>query len=159
MPRFYKPISKDEFLDKIRDLMEQKEDTGFSETYPNNMPKRLDDDLKKVSFDWENSSSWDDQEPFDKNRPEGYYEVTPGFHVWFAWAGGDWEYPLTWIYYWGSKELRAYIPSDGNVWNKKEKCAYGSELDGDGEYEHEEVAKEFDFDKMIADIQNRIKLK
>jgi hypothetical protein len=56
--------------------------------------------------------------------------------------------------------LRAYIPEDGNAWNKKEKCAYGSEntyqetTDTDGDYER--IEKEISEERMIEEILNHI---
>jgi len=124
MARYYTPTTKEEFLKKIEKLMStDTDDDGF----PYNLPMKIQKDFK-VSFDWENYFGFDD-EPREGNL-EGYREISPGFHIFFAWAGGDWEYPVTWVFYNSDKGIRAYIPSDGNPWNKKEKCALGNS-DGD----------------------------
>ncbi len=149
MPRFYAKISKDEFLSKIQEFMsplESEDDDDDDDGYPYNLPKKIAKDLSKVEFDFENSSMFDENR---ENILEGYREIVPGFHVFFAWAGGDWQIPVTWIYYFDGKDIRAYIPSDGNQWDKKEKRAY------DGDEDHEEIDRE----KIYADILNRIKLK
>lgn len=146
MARFYTEISKEEFLNKVQKIMENEE-------YPYEMPKHLLKDLGKVNFDFENWTSFDEDGGFG-NYPVGYQEIAPNFHVFFANAGGDWEYPICWIFYWGDKKMRAYIPEDGNAWNKKEKCAYGS--DENPKEDNESYDKEVSEEKMIAEILQHI---
>ena len=77
-------------------------------------------------------------------------------------AGGDWEFPVCFVMYWDGKELRAYIPKDGNAWNKKQKTAYGSEEDMDEDYEvdSEKIEeKEVSEEKIFADVLKRIQPK
>lgn len=123
MARFYTEISKEQFLTKVKNLMNDDE-------FPYELPLIIQKDLSKVNFDFENCTSFDDEEGYVK-YPVGYRELKPNFHIFFVVAGGDWEYPVCFIFYWGDNKLRAYIPSDGNVWNKKEKCAYGYKDSGD----------------------------
>jgi len=145
MARFYTEISKEDFLTEVEAVMDDEE-------FPYELPARLEKDLKKVDFDWENFTGFGETHGYC-GYPFGYRELAPGFHVYFVNAGGDWEFPICFCFYWGDDELRAYIPKDGNAWNKEEKCAYGSEEWGnETEGEHDEVDEE----KIIADILGRI---
>ena len=147
---YYTEISKEEFLFKVKKLMENEE-------YPYETSKSIEKDLDKVNFDWENYTTFDDTQGFCL-YPVGYKELKPGMHLFFTAAGGDWEIPICFIYYWGDGELRAYIPKDGNLWNKKEKCAYGSEAHGNG-YEGDEddfIGREYSEEKLYSDILNKI---
>jgi hypothetical protein len=93
--------------------------------------------------------------------PVGYKELKSGFHIFFVNSGGDWEFPICFIFYWGDNKLRAYIPQDGNSWNKKAKCAYGSEDDmfeifEKDEYDHDKFAKDINESKMTEEILKHI---
>lgn len=76
-----------------------------------------------------------------------------------AWAGGDWENPVHYILYWDGKTIRAYLPEEGNTFNTVSRTAYGSEGEN-GEYEGEEwdgeTDHEPDWNKFEMDIDNRI---
>jgi len=151
MSRVYTEISKESFLGKVKKLMD-------NEDFPYELPKVIESDLSKVRFDWENHTRFNDRHPF-ASHPVGYKEIAPGFHVFFANAGGEWEFPICYIFYWGNGSLRAYIPKDGNTWNKKEKCAYGSEensepINTDDEYER--IEAELSIEKMINEILEHI---
>ena len=148
--RYYYEISKEDFLKKVSEIMDNEE-------YPYETSKSIEKDLDKVGFSWENYTDFSSTQGFC-NYPVGYKEMKPGFHVFFAAAGGDWEIPICFIFYWGENELRAYIPKDGNLWNKKEKCAYGSENEPIDDYDdQDEIMKnEYSEEKLFADILNRI---
>ena len=154
--RYYSEISKKDFLSKVKELMENDE-------YPYETSKSIEKDLDKVDFSWENYTTFNSTQGFC-NYPFGYKELKPGMHLFFTAAGGDWEIPICFVYYWGDGELRAYIPKDGNLWNKKEKCAYGSENDfdeaasyADGEdNQNKIIEKEYSEEKLYADILTRI---
>lgn len=158
MIRVYKQIHKEEFLDKVKDLME-------SDSFPFVLPPAIARDLSKVNFDWENYTSFDDTRGFgngyaDANGvistyPVGYKSLPQSFHIFYVNAGGDWEDPICFIFYWGGRQLRAYIPERGNVWNKKEKCAYGSENDYNNQTKDEDKDR-FSLEEMEKDIQERI---
>lgn len=45
-------------------------------------------------------------------------------------AGGDWEVPICFAFYWDGTEMRGYIPSEGNVWNKELNRTWGNENGG-----------------------------
>jgi hypothetical protein len=152
MTRFYTKISKEDFLAKVKSLMENK-DQDDEYIFPGEMPQILLKDLKKVQFDWENYTHFNETQGY-ATYPVGYKEVAPDFHVFFVNAGGDWEFPVCFIFYWGEEKLRAYIPEDGNAWNKKEKCAYGSEdlVDENSD----QFEKEINEEKMIDEIKKHI---
>ena len=42
-------------------------------------------------------------------------------------AGGDSENPVSGMIYWDGKDIRAYIPTYGNPYNRKQKAAYGED--------------------------------
>jgi len=134
--RYYTEISKEKFLVQVKDMMGDEE-------YPYEMPDRIARDILKVNFDFENFTDFNDDEGFS-GYPVGYRELKPGFHIFFANAGGDWEYPVCFLFYWGvDGHLRGYTPKKGNVWDKSNKCAYD-----DGE-KHD---NEFNEVKMIEEI-------
>jgi len=147
MARYYGNITKIDFLNKIKELMD-------NDDYPYEMPTQILKDLSKINFDFENYTGFDKTKGY-ANYPVGYKELISGFHVFFVNAGGDWEFPICYIYYWGyDNKLRAYIPKDGNAWHRKEKCAYGSNLSG--EYDELEVENEVSEEKIIHEILNHI---
>lgn len=145
--RYYSEISKELFLEKVKKLMNEDE-------YPYEMPTIIEKDLSKVNFDFENYTSFEDTKGYS-TYPVGYYEIEPNFHIFFVNFGGDWEYPICAIYYWGDKKLRAYIPKDGNAWNKKERCAYGSEYNNIAR-DDKKIDKEVNVDAMINEIKSHI---
>ena len=148
--RYYTEIPKEDFLRKVKYVMD-------NESFPYEVSDTIERDLSKVNFDWENYTCWEDKEGC--GYPTGYKELATNFHIYLAAAGGDWEHPVCYIFYWGDDELRAYIPTDGNVWNKKEKCAYGSEsnaIDIDWDAIKEQINNEFSEEKMYEDIKRRI---
>jgi hypothetical protein len=147
--RYYKPTTQEEFLTKIEKLM-------TSEDFPyDNLSQKIRKDLSKVRFDFENVTCFGDKQGFS-TYPVGHREIAPGFHIYFVNAGGDWEWPICFIFYLGSKgKLRAYIPEDGNAWNKEEKCVYGSDEKGDGDTAHDDEISE---EKMVVEILSHILL-
>lgn len=174
MSRYYTTISKDDFLSHIKYLMLDKDGSvNHSWVYDDiELPKIITKDLSKVIFDFENCTTYEDEHGFLKNYLSGYYELSPDFHTFWVSAGGDWEIPINFILYWGDNRLRAYIPKDGNVWNKKYKTAYGSEgdsklfdwdkyptgIDLDQEYDYEKLTDTADNSKMMSEILNHITL-
>ncbi|MFA5366700.1 MAG: hypothetical protein WC333_02350 [Dehalococcoidia bacterium] len=146
--RYYKPTTQEEFLAKIEKLM-------TSDDFPyDNLSDKIQKDLSKVQFDFENYTYFGKNEGFS-TYPVGYREIAPGFHIYFVNAGGDWEWPICFIFYLGRKDkLRAYIPEDGNAWNKEKKVAYGSDDNEDsGNTDHDDEISE---EKMITEILGHI---
>ena len=120
--------------------------------------------------------------PYDEAKEGeflGFQTLDNGMNYLGMMAGGDWEYPVYFVIYWDGRNLRAYIPTEGNLWNTKAKIAYGNdeedginilkrfgtpEMKADfkgrvSELEIDDVGKygiDYDFDKMKEDVQARI---
>ena len=154
MGRLLKLIDLEEFKKKIDKLMSH-------EDFPYNMGSKIDKDLSKIQFDWENYEVLELKTSF------------PGCHYQLMYAGGDWEYPVYFMIYWDGKNLRAYIPEEGNTYDKEYKTAYGSQTDTelyDKKYGHLDCsdplkpdfdtgeASEPDFNKMELDFYKRIEI-
>jgi hypothetical protein len=132
MPRFAPIITMDDFKTKCNKAFNIDKE-GLD---PYEFPTTIKDDLKKVNFDFENYEIGNADPNYSKYPSEGFngypcgYQLLPNnLPVLFVNAGGDWEFPICFCLYWDGKKMRAYIPEDGNTYNKKEKCAYGSEDD------------------------------
>jgi hypothetical protein len=148
MSRYYAKIDHDEFKEKIDKVFELFEDEySFGDT--------IDKDLAKVEFDKENISRHNGKDsPAGFPYPVGIQTIGDDLKVCFFWAGGDWEYPVCFILYWDGKQLRGYIPTKGNAFDKKNKMAYGNEDDG---RDTDDYNKEVSYDLLVEDILNRIK--
>lgn len=150
----------------IEDLSSKIEDAGG--VYEIVYSGKVYDDLHKISVDFENVESFDSEDAYTHlpglEAMEGYEMIGEGdsaFPVLWCAGGGDWEYPLVFVLYIGQKgELRGYIPEDGNVYNHKEKAAYGNN-DDDPSFEEDpdDPLLCFDETKMRADVSNRIVVK
>lgn len=173
-------ISVQELRQKIWDLLQKEEKDSLSDwrDYEGKCPKKLcvgygfrsltpqiAKDLSKVKYDEENVGCDGDDGYLPKSQ------VLPnGLAVIFFKCGGDWEWPVAFVAYWDGKQLRAYIPSNGNVYNRATKEAYGNnekkdnedkmryyELDTeleDGEYF--DYTPKYDWDMMFREVQERI---
>ncbi len=125
-------------------------------------------DLSKIYVDFENVEPFGTEDSYDHlsglEHMEGYEIVGDGestFPILWCCGGGDWEFPLVFVLYIGQKgELRGYIPNDGNVYNHKEKAAYGNN-DGDPLWnaDPDDPLLQFDADKLRADVAGRITVK
>lgn len=92
-----------------------------------NCPK-LRKDISKVTFDFENYEMTQQSGYCDLC---GYHTLDNGLTFLGVGAGGDWEFPVFFIIYYDGKNLRGYIPENGNVYNKITKTAFGSEDESD----------------------------
>lgn len=120
---------------------------SFEDLY--DIKNKLEKDFK-IEFDLENCSDFNKDDFSEENR-EGYFQSN-GTYMYLGWAGGDWENAVYFVLYLDpKKKLRAYIPTEGNSYNKKYKSAYGNN-DDDDEY------VEADFDLMMKDIRERIEV-
>ena len=157
-------------LDELKKLCREKLAIGTEDFDPyENFTSKINDDLKKVNFDFENWNIGNADPSFERypsdhsgfcNYPVGYETLPNGLPVLFVNAGGDWECPICFCIYWDGKTLRAYIPDEGNFWNRKEKCAYGSEAEPTEEDDEiAENGKEADPDLIRQDVMNRIEIK
>lgn len=125
-------------------------------------------DLSKIYVDFENVEPFGTEDSYDHlsglECMEGYEIVGDGesaFPILWCCGGGDWEFPLVFVLYIGQKgELRAYIPKDGNAYNKKTKAAYGNN-DDDPSWndDPDNPLFQFDSDKLRADVVGRIIVK
>lgn len=150
----------------IEDLEAKIEDAGG--LYEAIYSGKVFDDLSKINVDFENVESFDSEDAYTHLHGledlEGYEMIGEGdsaFPVLWCAGGGDWEFPLVFVLYIGQNgELRGYIPEDGNVYNHKEKAAYGNNED-DPRFEDDPDDPIFTFDemKMRADVANRITVK
>ena len=123
------------------------------------LPDPIKKDLSKINFDMENSDLMGEYN-MPGTEDLKAFEMLGDFPVAWICAGGDWEQPLVFVLYIGYKgELRAYIPKDGNAYNHKEKCAYGSEEDQDEAENFDESNYEFDANKLREDVIGRIVVK
>lgn len=88
--------------------------------------RQIQNDLSKITFDFENLDVED--EAYENT---GFHTLDNGLSFLFGMASGDWECAIGFIIYWDGKKLRGYIPTLGNTFNLKKKCAFGSEDNGD----------------------------
>lgn len=126
-------------------------------------------DLQKINFDFENCGYTDDKDNYPNHNPKvhdngkdaAFNQLPDGTAIIWGWAGGDWEMDVNFILYLDpSNTIRAYIPSEGNVYCHKCKAAYGScDCDEDELPNLEEEGIIHEFDKMYADVCNRIQTK
>lgn len=144
MSRYAKLISLDELKAKVEPLVE-------SDEFPYELPSQIEKDLSKVNFDFENTNFIDGYEGY----PCGWEVLPNGLPVLFVNAGGDWEQPICFILYWDGKKIRGYIPEDGNIFNKEQRCAYGSEDNDEEEIDFENLPK-VDPTAIRNDIMRRI---
>ena len=81
---------------------------------------KLKKDLLKIDFDFEN-----------REIESEIYMTNIGVPYLCCWAGGDWECPVRFFIYYDGETLRGYIPTKGNVFNRKTKSAIGNEDEGE----------------------------
>ncbi len=182
MARLFTPIAESDFRDRLRaallppivqldehdaDELEEMTDEymlGVALTYGSTSAKILGD-FAKIDFDFENCyTSKDEVEYYDD--PEvglfvGINTLPNGLVYNGILVGGDWETPMFIIVYWSGKEFRGYIPEDGNTYNLVTKTAYGSEGNKTANPVNvpTDQQRQFNYQAIIADIQNRIQQK
>jgi len=91
--------------------------------------KKVIYDLSKVDYDTENFECADGEGYVGYDC--GFQTLSNGLTALFCTAGGYWEYPICFIIYWSGKELRGYIPTKGNRWNRSQQCAFGNDHESD----------------------------
>jgi len=67
----------------------------------------------------------------ENEEAEEYLTLENGLSVLEIWSGGDWEISLHYIIYYDGEKLRAYIPVDGNTYNKTFNSAFGNDIEHD----------------------------
>jgi hypothetical protein len=160
-------ITMSDFKDKIGFLFKEDEDGDIK--WPYNLPEKVNKDLSKVTFDWENCECGQADPNYKPQYHDdytwggvcGYKILSNNLPVLVCGAGGDWEDPIFFILYWDGKQVRAYIPKEGNTWDLTYKTAHGSQqecedfLDGDVP---EENPRKFDNTLFEKDIVERIEV-
>jgi hypothetical protein len=165
MSRVFAPISQQELQAKVEAAMKVNDDNYYPQT-----PQIVKD--LKVEFDTENFEQWRAYQK-ETNNVMGIHTLPNNLTFWGMCGGGDWEHPVHFIIYWSGKELRAYVPTEGNLWNTDTKQAYGNDEDADyknikkrffADTDPEDIPEHLSWeecpspsgDKMIADIVERI---
>lgn len=166
MSRIFAPITVDELKSKITACM-----TDEYMNYSNITPL-VEKDLSKIEFDTENITR--ENEKFGPENLLGYNVLDNGMSYYGVLAGGDWQDPVYFIIYFDGKNLRGYIPKNGNLYNTDTKKAYGDDQKADlknarKRWKDDENLKDDDFDivghfdydeeEIKKDIMNRIVLK
>lgn len=164
MPRYAPRISKEDFLATVKSYgvaREWDEEWGTEDTevpanvfIPNGLiEEHFTDalnDLRKIDFDWENC------------EVEQYITLNSGVTVALLYAGGDWELPVYFAFYYDGKKFRAYMPSKSNVYNHTTKQAYGNDEDKDNKDAKKRYGVDSYYDakpdmgEIIAEIEGRI---
>jgi len=162
MPRYFVPISIQEFRQKVETTLSVTQELLSSyqvKTY-------LKSDLK-VKFSFENFEYLDS--PMGPRELMGYHTLPNGMTLLGLCAGGDWEHPVFFCLYWNGKKIRGYIPTEGNPWNTDTREAFGNDEKKDlknarkrwpGRFQDAEFIEpddfDFDFEAIQADIMARI---
>lgn len=131
-------VTKDFLKEKIWKLLNKYEpdeyddlssfNPDYTDPYVLCNDSKIESDLKKVTFDFENYEFTHDK---DENDLCGLHTLDNGFTFIGGWGGGDWEFPVFFIIYWDGKQLRGYIPVCGNTYNLDLNTAFGSEEESD----------------------------
>lgn len=169
MPRYFEKISIENFKNRIEVLKK--------DSFIRGLLKYVGKDIK-VKFDLENTS---DEEGFGPKGMIGYNQLENGLTFYGCVAGGDGERSVYFIFYWDGKNIRGYVPTEGNPWNTTTRMAYGNDSradlknakkrypsyfdDDEDDYNEEDEfdGHDFDFDfepsLIKKDILERIKLR
>ena len=180
MSRYFVKISQDELKAKIEKALQSHEDFEADDEEDGGpglhnmncslyllkyLTPQIEKDLKKCEFDTENVEIAGGDFYGVKL---GLQTLSNGFTFLGIVSGGDWEKPIFWIIYFDGSKLRAYIPDNGNVWNKKMKSAFGNysedvkaaeEQYGIEGYEGSHNLPKHDWKLIEQDILERIKEK
>ncbi|MFA5071067.1 MAG: hypothetical protein WC511_01700 [Candidatus Pacearchaeota archaeon] len=178
--RYFMPISAEGLAEKILQHPEIKEEEEEDLQYRCKSQQEREEYLKKpatkrvspshnlltisprdmtVNFDCENVSL----EPFYKmtSYRGKFHTLESGLTFLGVFAGGDWEFPVFFIIYWDGTILRAYIPSEGNPYNKQTKCAFGNDDSDEEELKKLGVDNQdccrYNFEEMLKDINKNFK--
>jgi hypothetical protein len=124
--RYFEKIDVKELKTKIKSYIAVDSD-GYGSCNPKQITTIVENDLSKVNFDTENTE-YKDPNCF---KLIGYHTLSNGMPYLGVWSGGDWENAVFYIIYWDGKNLRGYIPEDGNCYNTTTKEAYGNDAEAD----------------------------
>jgi len=157
-------ITLDELKSKMGKYIKSYDDPTYdedAEEFPYNLPEKVNSDLSKIAFDFENYTLGDADPNYPSSQcysgyPCGYKTLPSGIPVLLVNAGGDWEFPICFALYYDGKGIRGYIPTDGNVFDKKNKSAYGN---SDEEVGDDSLQKLVNPEAIINDINSRIEVR
>ena len=138
-------IGREDFLSALNDLTEKADAEEMS-----SIADALSEDLENsgIEFDTENCTG-DPKESFDM---PGFFvgiDAWPGGTpiMWFG-AGGDWEQPIAFCIYLGvDDKIHAYVPREGNCFNKEKGAAFGNLFGMNAQEEMETLGIEYRFDQ------------
>lgn len=169
MPRYAKAnTTQEELQEAIMAYKENDKDFDIAlrnVVYSNTVRK----DLSKIESEYENVSCVPDE--YCTSGFTAGWDTINGFAVLWIALGGDAEQPFAAVLYLDDKnKIRAYIPKDGNCYDKKHKMAYGcmwweeyGEEQGIPEFGDdgfdEAVGIQFDDAKLRADVEKRLQVK
>lgn len=161
-------ITLDDLKSRLNKYINYDED---SDGFPYNLPEKALSDISKIEFDFEN---WciGNADPLYEEYPEehqgyvgypcGYHILPSGIPILLVNAGGDWEFPICFALYFDGKGIRGYIPSEGNVFDRKSKMAYGNSEDWEDWEDkptEEELENQVDVEAILNDINKRIEVR
>lgn len=145
-------MSEEEFKIKMYDWLDKNSSEDHVRHTPGSFFYRitgfkspLQEDFKKIDFDWENH-----------DISGGIRFTKTGVPFLLGYAGGDWQVPILLMIYWDGKKFRGYIPEHGNAYYRKEMRA----LDSGEDLEALVGIKDpkADVKECIKDFEARIKL-
>ena len=116
------------------------------ESYAYEFLPELADNDNDVQFDYENVMI----DNFNNaNGITGFVELD-NVCIFGIYAGGDWEFPVNCVYFSDGINLFIYVPTDGNIFNKTLRSAYGNNND--------DLNEDVQYDKNleISNIQNHL---
>lgn len=146
-----------EYVEKYSEQMAEAKSDGFY--YKNNMEPEdyLMEVLRVAPISKDVKYEFDDENyQYGWDRYSGYKTLGNGLTYFGFWSGGDWELGVFGIIYYDGKQLRAYIPTRGNMVNTGTKMAIGN-----GKDDHKILKKygnnyKSNINAMIEEIKTRI---
>lgn len=156
MVKAKRDASREDFLSALNDLTEKADAEEMS-----SIADALSEDLNNsgIEFSTENCTC-DPKEPFDM---PGFFvgldALPSGTPIMWLGAGGDWEQPIAFCIYLGEdNKIHAYVPTEGNCFNKEKGAAFGNALGMGWKEEMEQLKVEYKFDqgKMREDASKAL---
>lgn len=147
MERTYRPVGKYIFLQEAKDFLNRVKPFDFTPI--------TKEDIKDVRIGYTVIAPLS---ACSSLYPQGAQELVEGFHIYWITATSKGVLPVAIALYWDGIQIRAYIPTDGNTWNKSEYCAYGFELLNTTVISDIDLNEELNLNDMIMDVMNNILL-
>lgn len=146
---------EDNKVDLSGDLIKKVEGSGGY--YMKTLTPKIQSDLSKVDFDFENCDTSRDYSSYEGLM--GIRTLSNGMTYLGCAAGGDWEYPVFFIIYWNGVSLRAYIPKHGNVYNYDTKTAIGNDEEADKKFLMKQLKSSYKTESWADNMTNAPLLK